>query len=63
AWVAGEEAVKGSIENGKLADIIIVDRDPFQVHATELKDLKVLMTIVGGKVVFDRGIAISSRTP
>jgi predicted amidohydrolase YtcJ len=62
AWVAGEEAVKGSIENGKLADIIIVDRDPFQVPAAELKDLKVLMTIVGGKVVFDRGIAISSRT-
>jgi hypothetical protein len=53
AWVAGEEAVKGSIEAGKLADLVIIDRDPFAVQPIELKDLKVLVTIVGGKVVYE----------
>ncbi len=53
AWVAGEEAVKGSLEPGKLADLVVIDRDPFAVQPPELKDLKVLVTITGGKVVYD----------
>jgi len=53
AWVAGEEALKGSLEPGKLADLVVVDRDPFSVPATAIKDLKVLMTILGGEVVYD----------
>jgi hypothetical protein len=53
AWVAGEESVKGSLSPGKLADLVVIDRDPFRVQPSELKDLKVSMTIVGGKVVWD----------
>jgi len=53
AWVAGEEKLKGSIEPGKLADLVVVDRDPFRVQPSQLKDLKVLMTIAGGNVVWD----------
>jgi len=57
AWVAGEEAIKGTIEPGKLADIVIVDRNPFEVEPTQLKDLHVLVTIVGGRVVFERAVS------
>jgi hypothetical protein len=53
AWVAGEEAVKGSLTPGKLADLIVLERDPFQVDPAQLKDVRVLVTIVGGKVVHD----------
>ncbi len=53
AWVAGEEESKGSLEPGKLADLVILDRDPFAVRPAELKDVKVLLTIVGGNVVWD----------
>jgi predicted amidohydrolase YtcJ len=42
----------GSIENGKEADIAIWDRDPYTVPAGDLKNMKCLMTVFGGRVVF-----------
>jgi predicted amidohydrolase YtcJ len=51
AWAEGEEAHKGALTAGKLADFVIVDRDLFAVPAAQLKDAKVLMTVVGGRVV------------
>ena len=54
AWAAGEENIKGKIAPGFLADLVVLDRNPFQVQPTEIKDLKVLLTLAGGKVVFDR---------
>ena len=51
AWAEGEEASKGSLTVGKLADLVIVDRDLFAIPTTQLKDAKVLMTMVGGRVV------------
>jgi len=50
AWAEGEEANKGSLVAGKLADFVIIDRDLFAIPATELKDAKVLLTVTGGKV-------------
>ncbi|NNM32022.1 MAG: amidohydrolase, partial [Gemmatimonadetes bacterium] len=55
AWVAGEEAYKGKIAEGYLADLAVLDRDPFTVDPTELKDVDVVMTVVDGKVVWDSG--------
>jgi predicted amidohydrolase YtcJ len=52
AWAEGEEAHKGSLSAGKLADFVIIDRDLFAISATQIKDAKVLMTVVGGCVVF-----------
>lgn len=52
AWVAGEEDLKGALKPGLLADLVVVDRDPFMVQPTELKDLRVLVTIVGGRIVY-----------
>jgi len=53
AWVAGEEKLKGSLEPGKLADIVVLDQDLFRVPSAQLKDVRALMTIVGGRVVYD----------
>jgi predicted amidohydrolase YtcJ len=52
AWAAGEEAIKGSLTPGKLADLVVLDRDPFEVSPEKLKELRVEMTLVGGEPVF-----------
>jgi len=52
AWAAGEEEIKGSLEPGKLADIVVVDRDLFSLDPAMLKSCRVLYTIVGGQVVY-----------
>jgi predicted amidohydrolase YtcJ len=53
AFAAGEERIKGSLTAGKLADIVVLDRDPFAVDPLELKDIKVLVTILGGEIIHD----------
>jgi predicted amidohydrolase YtcJ len=53
AWAAGEENYKGKIAPGFLADLVVLDQDPLRVQPTALKDIKVLLTIAGGRVVFD----------
>ena len=53
AWAAGEEDRKGTLAPGKLADVVVLDRDPFKVPPAQLKDLKVMMTVVGGRVVYE----------
>ncbi len=54
AYATAEEDVKGSIEVGKLADMALISDNPFEVEPDAIKDIKVLMTIVGGKPVFSR---------
>ncbi len=55
AWLDHMETVKGSIEPGKLADFCVIDGDILTVEPHKISGLKTLMTIVGGKVVFDAG--------
>jgi len=50
AWAEGEEANKGSLTAGKLADLVIIDRDLFAIPPTQIKDAKVLLTMVGGRI-------------
>lgn len=54
AFGAFEEAEKGSIEPGKLADLVILSGSPLTTPGDELGTLRVEKTIVGGKVVFER---------
>lgn len=53
AWQHFEEDTKGSIEAGKLADFVILDKDPISVDPETLDQIKVLETIKEGVVVFD----------
>ncbi len=55
AWAEGEERSKGSLAVGKLADLVLIDRDLFAIPAAQIKDAKVLMTMVGGKIVYTAG--------
>lgn len=53
AWLMMEEADKGSIEAGKLADLVVLSQDPVTCFDLQLRDARVLMTVVAGRVVFD----------
>jgi predicted amidohydrolase YtcJ len=54
AYSSFEEKVKGPIEVGKLADMVVLDRDYFTIPPEQIKDVKPLQTIVGGAVVYRR---------
>lgn len=54
AYLHHEELKKGSLEVGKLADLIMTDRDPLTCPADDIRDTKTLLTVVDGKVVFER---------
>lgn len=54
AYGAFEEKIKGSIEKGKLADFTIYSQDLMTVPDDQILSTQVMMTIVGGKVVFER---------
>jgi hypothetical protein len=53
ARVSGREAELGSIAPGKLADLIVLDRDIFAVDAPEIAGTRVMMTVFDGRVVFE----------
>ena len=52
AYASSEDTVKGSIEEGKLADLTVLSGDPKTTPSSKIGDIKVAMTIVGGKVVY-----------
>ena len=56
AYIGFEENQKGSLESGKLADFIVVDRDVLTVPTDELKDVQVLKTFVGGELVYLKSV-------
>jgi predicted amidohydrolase YtcJ len=55
AQLTRETHLKGTIEAGKLADLAVLDRDYFEVSEEQIKDVRVDMTFVGGKVAWERG--------
>ena len=53
AYASFEEDIKGSIQVGKLADLVVLDADPTQVDPMTIKDISVERTIVGGVTVYE----------
>jgi predicted amidohydrolase YtcJ len=53
AYTSFEENIKGSISPGKLADLVILSDDPLRVPPGKIGDIKVQITIIGGKVVWE----------
>jgi len=53
AYAAGEERIKGTIAPGMLADFVILERNIFEISPDDIKDVRVMTTIVGGKVVHE----------
>ena len=51
AYTSGEENVKGSIEEGNLADLTVLSADPTAVPSEEIKDIKVSMVVINGKIL------------
>jgi predicted amidohydrolase YtcJ len=60
AWTLGsahasfEEQIKGSIEPGKLADLVVLSDDPKNVAEDQISDIQVEMTVIGGAIVYQR---------
>lgn len=57
AWQIREESRKGTIETGKLADLVILDHDPLTVETDNILDIKAVETFKEGKSVFRRTTA------
>jgi len=54
AYIGFDEKTRGSIEEGKSADLIVLSDDPFSVPVEKLKDIKVDLTIINGQIVYRR---------
>ena len=52
AYAEFQENVKGTLEPGKLADFVIVSDDIFTIDPVKIRDARILLTVVGGKIVF-----------
>ncbi len=55
AWLCGDESRRGTLEPGKLADLLVLPDDPLTMPAEALRALMPDMTIVGGRTVWQRG--------
>lgn len=54
AYASCEENIKGSIQVGKLADMVVLSDNIFEIHPDKIKDVEVEMTFIDGKLVFSK---------
>jgi predicted amidohydrolase YtcJ len=52
AYATHEEKLKGTIQEGKMADLVVLDRNPLMVSPEEIRKIKVLATVVGGRIMY-----------
>jgi predicted amidohydrolase YtcJ len=55
AWCSGEEKLKGKIEKGQYADMVILNKDYFTIPVDDIRSIHSLLTIVNGKAVYAEG--------
>ena len=53
AYFSFEEEERGTLKEGKMADLVVLEKDPMAVSPEEIPDCKVKMTVVGGRIVYD----------
>lgn len=53
AYASGEEQLKGSLRPGKLADLVVLDRDLYHIDPMQIVDTQVVATMVGGRFVYE----------
>jgi predicted amidohydrolase YtcJ len=61
AYFVFQEDNLGSIQAGKLADLVVVDRDYLTVPADQIKDIQPVLTMVGGRIVYDAAAPTSTQ--
>ena len=61
AWYMNRENELGSIEKGKFADLVVLDRDFFGVSDADARKVRSVLTVVAGKVVYDAGVVHFDR--
>ena len=60
-WFLREEDDLGSIEEGKLADLVVLNSDYFTVPAEDLRKIRSVLTVVGGDIMYDAGVLDTRR--
>ena len=60
-WFLREEDDLGSIEEGKLADLVVLNKDYFAVPNDDLKKIRSVLTVVGGNINYDAGVLDTRR--
>jgi len=53
AYASGEEKIKGSLTPGRLADMVVLAKDPWKTDPDEIGDIGVALTIVNGKIIYN----------
>ena len=54
AYASSEERLKGSITAGKLADFVVLEKDPHEVDPDQIKNIKINRTVVGGETMYPK---------
>ena len=52
AYMSRDEAIKGTLEKGMLADMVVLNEDIYSIEPDKIKDITVAMTIVGGDIKY-----------
>jgi predicted amidohydrolase YtcJ len=63
AWQQHEETTRGSVTVGKQADLVVLDANPLTVEPMAIRDIKVLLTVKGGREIFRLGETPVARQP
>jgi len=61
AYILGWENEIGSIETGKLADMIVLEQNPLEVSAADISEIQVLKTLLSGEVIYDAEINLGQQ--
>ena len=54
AWIQFAEKERGSLEAGKFADLVVIDRDFLTCPEEQIKDIQPLLTMIGGRTVYEK---------